>query len=606
MKDNTWHAPFWIGTFGLLATLFTYRYGIYDQIEQLPIILGMMEDDYLARDFFVNASTGFGPRFYYAHFIAFFAQILGLPLTLFLFTLAAHLGISWVSFRGGQRLFPDLPQAGLMSSAFAMSLSTLELGSDLSIYSAYLTPGLLVTPLILFALWKGWERKYLEASFATGLASLFHVLYGLETAVLILGSGLFLMVIQRDFRKWPSLLLGSLLLVAFALPTLLPYLQQPKVLDDRDFIDIIAYFRHPHHYLPSYFLSWKESRSNLLVMGIWVALAFYCLNRRKAVEDFYDREGRWIRIFFILLLLSSFMGWLMVEVMPSRLFTTAQLWRLLNLFKWIFLLLLAGSLSRHLSREVGWKLIALILLMQDPYLVVFAFFYLERQREGEAPLLDLALGLLSLLALVLAFMSLPIANVLLLLSLSFLLILILKGKGFLARGLVLAMILFAFAQLSFLPALIPQSLRPYSDKVLRPQIFELSYPEEVEAFGNYVKKELPQDAIILVPPKFGGLRIAGRRAIVADFKAFPFGDEAILEWRERIGLCFGEIGAFQAGSRLDSLQQNHYESLDEKDLASLRQTYPFDFAILPRSRTFTYPSLFTYGRYRLLDLRSDN
>ena len=71
-----------------------YGYGVSDQAEQLPLIFRAMDSGYLANDFFVNAASEFGPRFYYVHTMAFIGTYVPLPAAFFIIWALTYVALS--------------------------------------------------------------------------------------------------------------------------------------------------------------------------------------------------------------------------------------------------------------------------------------------------------------------------------------------------------------------------------------------------------------------------------------------------------------------------------------------------------------------------------
>ncbi|MEO0895625.1 MAG: DUF6798 domain-containing protein [Bacteroidota bacterium] len=578
--------PKWVWAFSLITTLFYYRYGIYDQIEQLPIIMRAMDSSYLQNDFFVEASAGFGPRYYYSQLIANIASFIGLPLSMFLLTLLSQAGIAWVSWAAGKSLFPEQEYSGLWAAALCMSVQTVQIGSDNTVYELYLIPGMLIAPLVLGSIWKAWEGNLVLAAIGAGLASLVHVLYGLEVGLLVLGSA-FLMN-PSSLALWKKLIPSGLILLAFGSLTLIPYLSLPKSLENGEFVDIIAHFRHPHHYIPSYILSdW----GNILFGVCWLGIGLLAFRSRKRITQGKDSRGVFIRNFFWLILLAAFTGWLMVEIFPSRLFTTAQTWRLLNLLKWMAVILLAGQISIFINSWDTSAYVSTYLSFLTPFTAFAQSFRIQSSRFPSFWLGILGIGGAGVLLL---FGKITLTGIgLSLLYTLWLSLIMRKDWRFWANGLFLACLLFTAAQLTLLPGQLPNSLEKYASKAFRPSIFQPPYEEEVIEFSNWLREHSPKDAVVLAPPRFGGVRILGQRALVADFKAFPFGDEAIKSWYQRCLMVYGKN--YEEKDRL-----SFYQKLGPEQLSAIHQKYPFDYAIIGKNKLLSWEVLLVGKEYDLV------
>ena len=94
----------------------------------------------------------------------------------------------------------------------------------------------------------------------------------------------------------------------------------------------------------------------------------------------------------------------------------------------------------------------------------------------------------------------------------------------------------------------------------------------------YIRNNTEKNAIFLTPPNFGTLRIIGERAIIVDFKAFPFLDEAMLEWKQRIIDCYGASKASGFDAMLE-FDQNYKEITDSKMLY-LSKKYDASYSVL--------------------------
>jgi hypothetical protein len=112
----------------------------------------------------------------------------------------------------------------------------------------------------------------------------------------------------------------------------------------------------------------------------------------------------------------------------------------------------------------------------------------------------------------------------------------------------------------------------------------------------------PEDAIFVVPPAFGALRIVGRRAIVVDFKAIPLQDGAMREWRDRIRFVYGEVegGGIPALARLDQA----YRSVTDSHLLEIAARYGATHALVYADSTTALPVIYADSSYKVVRLSS--
>jgi hypothetical protein len=83
----------------------------------------------------------------------------------------------------------------------------------------------------------------------------------------------------------------------------------------------------------------------------------------------------------------------------------------------------------------------------------------------------------------------------------------------------------------------------------------------MEAVGYQVREHVPVGDTIIASPGLFGLRLATRRAVIAEWKTHPFGGPALHEWEARIQDLGGYDGTATSLRRL-TLEQ--LESLSEK------------------------------------------
>ena len=123
--------------------------------------------------------------------------------------------------------------------------------------------------------------------------------------------------------------------------------------------------------------------------------------------------------------------------------------------------------------------------------------------------------------------------------------------------------------------------------------------EEVD-LANWVRLHTPKNAIFLVNPSLGEFRITAERAIVVDFIAFPFQDQAMAEWQQRIFDCYGvpKAKGFDAVPQM----RDKFTKITDKKLAALRVKYGFDYAVLYKSTKTAYPVIFDTQNYKVIQL----
>jgi hypothetical protein len=108
------------------------------------------------------------------------------------------------------------------------------------------------------------------------------------------------------------------------------------------------------------------------------------------------------------------------------------------------------------------------------------------------------------------------------------------------------------------------------------------------------------DAIFVVPPAFGILRVVGRRALVVDFKAIPLQDGAMREWRDRMRFVYGQVegGGFPALARLEQA----YRTITDSHLRRIAARYGATHAVLFADSKTALPEVYADSSYKVVEL----
>ncbi len=591
---------------GLLATLWGYDYASGNAEEQLPLIMRAMDPTYLSNDFFTNTFSLYGPRTFYSLFIAFLAR--GIPLTVVLFALTflGNAGLAFFSSLTAQHFFKDSHFSSYLAAAGVLTLKTFWLGYTNILYRVFLEPAHLAMPLLLLGFYLILKRRYFFSALAFGLASLFHPLMGLETGWLLLGVLLALFLVDC-LRKKESLkggwrIIGAIgLLAAFSLPLLIPLAGQASISDEL-FIQLVAYVRHPHHYLPSTFGEQQYAQGVLYLLTCGV---FFWSALRTSEE--LKKQSSWLITVGAAIFLLCVGGYLFVEVWPSRLWTSAQMFRLPYLIKWFSVVLISAWVGNHIESpaqaETRLSGFTAAISLVDPIAMALVAFITWFRRvvlpriklPARFPLEPLFLVAILISAVV----SKPDLRTWALFALLFALIWIFyllkwKTSGFWAVLGVLIVLCAAF--LTF-------GLTKQAPAFLKGQtpVFSL-YDDSTELaqVAEFARLNTPEDAVFLTPPKAGEFRYIAERAIVVDFTAFAFQDQAMLEWYTRMVNCYGTstLLGFNGVPELTA----RYGHLINNELLTIARQYGADYALVFDYTNTTFPIVFTTQSFKLIKI----
>ena len=110
-------------------------------------------------------------------------------------------------------------------------------------------------------------------------------------------------------------------------------------------------------------------------------------------------------------------------------------------------------------------------------------------------------------------------------------------------------------------------------------------PEQIEAWAQ---TQTPRDAIFAVPPSWSGFRSRARRAIVVNFKAFPYRDRLNTMWFERLTAMAPTVLPDRGSSTLQDSLDAAFLRQPASALRRLAERYDFEYVV--RNRPFAAAS----------------
>ncbi|MGD9781264.1 MAG: DUF6798 domain-containing protein [Kiritimatiellia bacterium] len=594
--------------FGVITTIFTYSgFGVGDAVEQLLLVFRSLDHAFIPGDVYTNANMDSIVRLHYTHLVTALAgSEHNVPRVFQLLTLYANVAISVVTFFFARDLFKSCNQAGIYASALTMSVTTFGLGWLTTIYQTAAIPAAVAIPLVLGAIWGAYRGHLMASMVLCGVAGLIHPLIGLEIGGLILAMATVGHVLAKGIPPrtfWKKFAPGLLIYACFAVILVLPQLSQTEM-DAALFIHILAFFRAPHHYLPSSF-----GLSRYVYAAAFLGSSLVLFHRVRHART--CSSSLFIALLVVFIVLFCIGGYLFVEIIPSRIWVIAQPFRLLYFVKWIGLILVAGAVAdaNPLSSTRALYLVGAL----NPLSLAGGVFsqafreWLERKRSGWSSLFDPSLVLLLMIIIFWQVSSgrasaMPMVSVVLLCVFT---LLILAFGAFsrkalcstLAAGIALAVIAAFFhghlQRLAHTPPL-RHTAENWSSNY-RPE-----QGPDGDAVASFARQSTPDNSVFLTPPLWCQFRLLARRAIVVDFKTMPWPDAAMQDWYGRVTNCYG----MPAGCGFDLVPEfdRHYRALNDDQLHALRDRYRFSHAVLYSSTPTRLKVLFQNETFKVVDL----
>ncbi|MCB0212422.1 MAG: hypothetical protein KDJ52_23975, partial [Anaerolineae bacterium] len=339
---------------GVIANLSDYGYGIENHISKLPPILRQLDSSYLINDFYVNSTTQFGPLTYFSRFIAFFLAFAPLHGIALFFTLLASGLVALITFLFARDLFEGSNLAGVLAVCIVMSIDRNgPIGEAAIIYDRIMLPGGLIMPFILLAVWAALKQKAIICALLTGATSIIHPLVGMGTGCILLATMVMSQVSLNLYRNqqdqeatrlnWTTIIVAAMILAAFSALSLIPYSNSESI-STVQYFEILAYLRNPHHYIPSAFGEMAYIRASSMLIAF--SIAWYWWQKLTKVSEY---RVRFIAILTIFILFLLFGGYLFVEIIPMRIWVTAQVFRFVFLIRWIGFVIVAGLIAYWFS-----------------------------------------------------------------------------------------------------------------------------------------------------------------------------------------------------------------------------------------------------------------
>ena len=515
---------------------------------EVPALMHSLDPAAFAGDFYATQMGGFSPRTYYFWVVEGLLHLgLSVPDAYFAIFLPCCLSFLLGALAIG-RLFGNALVPGMLLFLLLTvdngTLGHVGLLAHTGEERPSLVPFVVALAFVIWGLHACFQRRWVLGYGLFGIGALFQILVGFLPGLL------FAPIVAYD--AWnarqptrvilPALLLGAGVGAVFV-PMALTGTTGTGRLDDSEFVYLYAVVRHPHHLLPS---SWGGLR--------WLNFGGHCLGGLLLIAAATRLEIRrrlelaFLVVFTLLLLAVQYVG---TELIPSALVTKLQLSRATPFSQFATLIgaALVGDRMLRGRRQIPGAVLLLLCLwlprggLALPILGVSVWLDCSADRPASRSM-RLGLEAATLLVLLWQHVDLPWqhplqdALVLLALALACNLPWILGNSPVpWVSGRVAPVALALLAGLVATGS--AASLWPHSDLNRRVNLNEVPDSDEVRLARRFAQRA-PHGATVLVPPHLGHFKYHAQRAVVVDFKNFPYTDAGIVGWRDRMSAVFGE------------------------------------------------------------------
>lgn len=590
---------------GTLATLLHgYSYAQSDQFEQLPLIHRFLDPGFASGDYSVDAMSSFSPRYYFVAIVGTLAKAIPLDVLYLLLTCLQHAAIAAVTFFTARKLFKASDLPAMISTVLVMAVGSTELGGAAHLVSSYLVPRSLMLALALWCVWEGINLRPVRCALLAMVGSFIHPQVALQAAAMgfgTIGISLLLKVADESERAharklWISWISSGL---AFGFFNFIFWFiplggQSPS----RESLDYLIKFRAPHVHLPSTYSA--EQYIMFLLFVIAGALLWKMWHDDLTTDRILARR---FGLAACLVLAFLICGYIFVEWIPFGPFLSAQAFRSVAIVKWFGLLLLGGTIAKLLvsPRPAGaWFFVSAFGQAQPA--IVFVGSLLEYLKQKWAATLGKSnYSLLFILALLVQLALLAKYRggreaVALVLMFALATLFLRVTQSWLRNALSVAGI---FASFIILLSSVSAISQPVPSSITK-QIVEPNTLHEnaIEDIAEFARKNTPHGSIFLTPPDFGRFRLVSERALLVDFKMFPFSERDIRDWRSRMNIAYGPVN----GTGWDALQvmQANYKLITDDKTRSLATEYKLTYAVLPTDTPTSLPIEYSNKFYKLV------
>lgn len=565
-----------------LLPLLSYQFAAGNQVEQFSLIQRALDPNFARGDFYIDSASQFGPRFYYVQTIAAFARILGLPAAILLLTLAANAATAAAAYATVRRCLGGSEAGGAFAALLATCNGGFALGLANYVHFDSFQPASLALPLAFWGLYLLVRGRPVRSALCLGLAAVFHPLIGVESAALFYaGFGAWALTAGGSLRARFAALAapvtsGLVFSVIIAIFWIFPN-NTPESIPDSEFFAILPSFRAPHHYLGASF-----PRGHYLSFALFAASAG-ALAWAQLKAAAYKRET--------LILLYSAAGAIalcaaslyFVDIAHHRVWATAQVFRTLNIVKWVGYVLMGCAAGAWIRERTALSLVS-----------VFAMLIPSGQAQPRAAAAGIA-GMLAARRLKLSRAAqLGVASAVFLYALYALWAL--GDDRETVRTLLAAMCLGAIYGFSSAPRLIHRALAGAIAAValigaiangqygwidreeIRPTFSFNDLRGEEMAAAQWAGVHSEPGTIFITPPNFEAFRSVSGRAVIVDFTSVPFGDSALRTWRDRMATAYGPLEG-QGFAALDAMIAA-YRGMTPERLRALGARYGARYAVL--------------------------
>ena len=544
-QKSHWYFNLSLYTFAIIGSLMAtgYIFPIGGNFPEVPPIQFMLNPELYKNDYYVQEMVKFNPRYYYYYIIYLLANLgTSIPLAHFIYQFLAF-GSFILACYAIINIYTNskLPAAAMAFLCIAASFT--DVGNTL-IFSTKSVPSTFAMGFAIWGIYFSLRQKWLTGYLFFGLGCLLQFLVGLLPGLMMLPVLVIESVRQRNFK---TLILAIALLAAMAsivyVPMLLTGTTSTHTIDNAEFVYIHAKVRNPHHILPSNWDVGNWFNFICFIIGGLLCIKNAELLRKEDKVNFYVIVGTSI--------FALFLNYLFVEVYPLAFIAKLQLARTVPFAQLIIFIAVCLTIDiLYIQKKLPISLLLLVVLTLPFRGIIFLGLSVWQTKKYIFPkrynilLWILAVGtvIFSLIYPVTdswEIMGDRIISIPVLFSiLAFPFILEETSLATsIKQTLTHTLALITTATLVFgVAGILPKPiLNVFKTRV---NINAVS-SDDLSRLAMRFSQISSRDSLVLIPPSVTSFQVFSERAIVVNFKNFPFTEKGIKEWQNRMEAVLG-------------------------------------------------------------------
>jgi hypothetical protein len=544
-QKSNWYFNLSLYTFAIIGSLMAtgYIFPIGGNFPEVPPIQFMLNPELYKNDYYVQEMVKFNPRYYYYYIIYLLANLgTSIPLAHFIYQFLAF-GSFILACYAIINIYTNskLPAAAMAFLCIAASFT--DVGNTL-IFSTKSVPSTFAMGFAIWGIYFSLRQKWLTGYLFFGLGCLLQFLVGLLPGLMMVPVLVIESVRQRNFK---TLILAIALLAAMAsivyVPMLLTGTTSTHTIDNAEFVYIHAKVRNPHHILPSNWDFGNWFNFICFIIGGLLCIKNAELLRKEDKVNFYVIVGTSI--------FALFLNYIFVEVYPLAFIAKLQLARTVPFAQLIIFIAVCLTIDiLYREKRIAISLLLLVVLTLPFRGIIFLGLSVWQTKKYVFPkrynilLWILAVGtvIFSLIYPVTdsweimgdRIISIPVLFSIL--AFPFILEETSLAKS-IKQTLTHTLALITTATLVFgVAGILPKPiLNVFQTRV---NINAVS-SDDLSRLAVRFSQISSRDSLVLIPPSVTSFQFFSERAIVVNFKNFPFTEKGIKEWQNRMEAVLG-------------------------------------------------------------------